>query len=83
MRTLITAILIVCAFNVSAGDNRYQNRYNYQPQVIQIDPVQQYLIQQQMQQREFEARQHQYFMQRNAADNYRREYVSPLRMYGY
>lgn len=83
MRTLITAILIVCAFNVSAGDNRYQNRYNYQPQVIQIDPVQQYLIRQQEQQRDLELRQQQYFMQRNAADNYRREYVSPLRLYGY
>lgn len=83
MRTLITAILIVCAFNVSAGDNRYQNRYNYQPQVIQLDPVQQYLIQQQMQRRDLETRQQQYFMQRNAADNYRREYISPLRIYGY
>ena len=82
MRTLITAILIVCAFNVSAGDNRYQNRYNYQPQMIQIDPVQQYLIQQQMQQRDLEMRQHQYFMQRNAIES-RREYVSPLRIYGY
>ena len=83
MRKLITAILIVCAFNVSAGDNRYQNRYNYQPQVIQLDPVQQYLIQQQMQRRDLETRQQQYFMQRNAADNYRREYISPLRIYGY
>ena len=83
MRTLITAMLIVCAFNVSAGDNRYQNRYNYQPQVIQLDPVQQYLIQQQMQRRDLETRQQQYFMQRNAADNYRREYISPLRIYGY
>lgn len=83
MRTLIAPILLIAAFNVNAGDNRYQNRYNYQPQVIQIDPVQQYLIQQQAQQRDLEARQHQYFMQRNALDNYRREYVFPLRMYGY
>lgn len=86
MRIFITAMLIMFASNVSAGDGgsaSMPQRYNYKPQVIQLDPVQQYLIQQQAQQRDLEMRQQQYFMQRNAADNYRREYGSPLRIYGY